>query len=383
MAKRVVIAVSQREYAAKLAEYLREEEPDWEIAAYTHDSALRMELQDNRKIDLLIGEPNLLQQQIDLNGRVATIIALVEERGLIEDVKHWQEVVRYQPLPAILSGLRVAMTPVTVSSSSGKGQIVTVFSASGGLGKTTVAINLIRQAGERGLRTFYLNMEALNATSLLFGRGEPDSLSRLLYAMQAHPDQWKTLLGQLCRHQPQLRTDYLDAPDHPGERLALTSEVLEALLERIRETERYDLIVIDPDSGAGEWHRRLLQMSDKVVWVTADDAQTLSKTGKLLHYWKETTGNAMNQVSFVLNKGNGGAMMNQWNLPSGAPAATLPYIPQWKAIEHPGKLLNAPAFSGAVEQLFHSLGFGELIPRARRRREDGHGAQRTHVRGAG
>ena len=98
--------------------------------------------------------------------------------------------------------------------------MVTLFSASGGVGKTTVALNLIRQAGQRGLRTFYLNLEALNATSLLFGIGEPDSLSQLLYSLQAHPEQWGELLEKLCRHQAQLRTDFLDAPEHPGERFA-------------------------------------------------------------------------------------------------------------------------------------------------------------------
>lgn len=76
-------------------------------------------------------------------------------------------------------------------------------------------------------------------------------------------------------------------------------------------------------------------------------------------------------------------MMNRWNLPFGAPIAILPYIPQWKAVEQPGRLLNAPAFSGAVEQLFHCMGFGELVPSSRRRREEMHGNQRTHVRGAG
>ncbi|MCD9024022.1 hypothetical protein [Cohnella silvisoli] len=258
------------------------------------------------------------------------------------------------------------------------------FSASGGTGKTTLALNLIRQAGERSLRTFYLNMEALNATSLLFGKGEPDSLSRLLYSLQVHPDRWGEQLEQLCRHQPQLRTDFLDAPDHPGERLALTAELLMTLLEKLRNTGRYDLIVVDPDSGAGEWHRGLIQASDKVLWLAIDDAQSLMKTNKLLHHWQTHIGEDIKKLTFIMNKGHGGGMVNRWELPGLAPTAILPYIPQWKAVDQPGRLLGAPAFSGAVEQLLDQLGIGVVsVPSTRRRREEGHGNQRTHVRGAG
>ncbi|WP_239614766.1 hypothetical protein [Cohnella mopanensis] len=377
--KRVVLAISQREYVAKLAEYLREEEPTWEVAAYTHDSALRRELLDNRSVDLLIGQPDFLRAMVGEISKVGTILALVEEKGAAKG--QWTEIMQYQPLPLILSNIRDDVGPSAVSAISGC-QIVTMYSPSGGTGKTTAGLNLVRQAGERGLRTFYLNLEALNATSLLFGKGEPDSLSRLLYAMQTYPEQWEPLLKQLCRHQPQLRADYLDAPDHPGERLALTSELLKMLLDKIRETGRYDLIVVDPDSGAGEWHCSLLQMSDKVIWLVLDDAQSLMKSEKLLRYWQEPFNGRMHKLSFVLSKGNTNGLLNHWPLPGSSPAFILPYIPQWKAIDQPGRLLASPAYSGAIDQLLNGLELEGGGSNDRRRREGAHGIQRTHVRGA-
>jgi hypothetical protein len=381
MAKRVILAVSQREYAAKLAEYVREEEPGWDVAAFTHDRALQRELQETRTVDLLIAQPEMLLHVTGLRERVGKVMILVEEKGQSDG--KWQEIIQYQPLPGLLSSIRGGIVGEAAASAKGC-QVLTLFSASGGTGKTTVALNLIRQVGEWGMRTFYLNMESLNATSLLFGKGEPDSLSRLLYSLQAHPEQWGEQLEQLCRHQPHLRTDFLDAPDHPGERLALTSELLAMLLEGIRKTGRYDLIVIDPDSGAGEWHRRLVEMSDRVVWLTVDDTQTLMKTDKLLRHWQGHIDEIMNKISFVLNKGHGGGMVNRWDLPGASPSAILPYIPQWKAVDQPGRLLGAPAFSGSVEQLLDHLGLGVSTPSSKRRKEgEGHGIQRTHIRGAG
>lgn len=381
MIRRVVLAVSQREYAVKLAEYLREEQPDWEIAAFTHESAIRRELQENRPLDLLIGQPGLLLAVAKWSERIGKIIVLVEEKS--QAGGKWQELLQYQPLPALLSSIRDGLAMETAVIRKGC-QVLTVLSASGGTGKTTVALNLIKQAGERGLRTFYLNLEALNSTSLLFGKGEPDSLSRLLYALQAHPEQWAGQLEQLSRHQPHLRTDFLDAPDHPGERLALSSELLERLLEGIRETGRYDLIMIDPDSGAGDWHRNLVELSDRVVWVTVDDTQYLMKTDKLLRYWQEQLNDISSKITFVLNKGQGGGMVNRWELPGVSPSAILPYIPQWKAVDQPSRLLGAPAFAGAVERLLDQLKLGTISPSSRRRKEgEGHGSQRgAHIRGA-
>lgn len=381
MTKRIVLAVTQREYAAKLADYLREEQPDWDISAFTHESALRRELQESRSIDLLVGQRDLLQSVEEWSAGISKIMVLVMEKSL--NVGKWQEIVQYQPLPVLLSGIRDGFEKEAIPIRKGC-QVLSVFSASGGTGKTTVALNLVRQAGERGLRTFYLNMEVLNSTSQLFGKGEPDSLSRLLYTLQIHPEEWVSQLDQLCKYQSHLRADYIDAPDHPGERLALTTELLTRLIEGIRETGRYDLVVIDPDSGAGDWHRGLVEISDKVAWITLDDSQVLMKTAKLLRYWEERLSGMISKILFVLNKGHGGGMVNRWELPGGTPAVMLPYIPQWKAVDQIHRLLGVPTFAGAIEIMLDQLKGEGIAPVSRRRKEGaGYGIQRTHVRGAG
>ncbi|MFC5531621.1 hypothetical protein [Cohnella yongneupensis] len=381
MGKRVVLASAQREYVAKLAEYVREQEPEWDVAAFTYASALRMELQEgNRSVDLLIGEADLLREAGAAIDRARKVLALADGTMAAEE---WASIDQYQPLPVLMTAIRTAIAGDRVASAN-ECRIITVFSASGGTGKTTLALNMLRQAGERGLRTFYFNLEALNATSLLFGHGEPDSLSRLLYGLQAHPEQWDELFAATCRHQPYLRTDYIDAPDHPGERLALPSELLAEVLGRVRASGRYDLIVVDPDAGAGEWHRSLLGGSDQVVWLTTDDVQCLTKTDKLLRYWNASAEGLSDKLVFVMNKSQGQRSLNRWSLPGDGPAMSLPYVPQWKTVEQPGRLLGAPAFCGAVDELLEALGIRSRTPSAKRRKEaDVRGPHRAFVRGAG
>jgi hypothetical protein len=183
-----------------------------------------------------------------------------------------------------------------------------------------------------------------------------------------------------------LRTDYIDAPDHPGERLAMSSELLSEVLGRIRSSGRYDLIVVDPDQGAGDWHRSLMLQSDQVIWLTIDDLQGLKKAEKLLRYWNEQPGSEAlaDKLVFLMNKAQGQRSLNRWGLPGDAPAMSLPYVPQWKTVEQPGRLLGAPAFCGAVDELLELLDIRERTPSARRRKEvEAHGPYRAHVRGAG
>lgn len=368
MGRRVVLAATEREYAAKLAEYVREQEPSWDVAAFTYASALRMELQEgNGSIDLLIGEPGILSEAGSACDRARRSLSLVEHAGTGGE-NGWKEIDKYQPLPMLLNAIRGAIVGESGKRAVGC-RIVTVFSASGGTGKTTLALNLLRQAGERGLKTFYFNLEALNATSILFGRGEPDSLSRLLYGLQAHPEQWDDLFVNLCRHQPYLRADYIDAPDHPRERLAMSIEMLAEVLARIRKSGRYDLIVVDPDQGAGDWHRSLLMESDQIVWLAIDDMQGLKKAEILLRYWNEQPGSEAlaDKLTFVMNKAQGQRSLNRWSLPGDAPAMNLPYVPQWKTVEQPGRLLGVPAFCGAVDELLELLDIRDRMPSARRR----------------
>ncbi|MBW5447086.1 hypothetical protein GE107_13535 [Cohnella sp. CFH 77786] len=346
MTRKIVLAIPNREYAARLSEYLRETEPGWETSVFTHETALRLRLQEPGGIDALIGRPALLRQAGAWLQASARTAALVEDAG--ETGGAWPELNLYQPLPGVAAGIRGLLADAAPASQGGC-RILTVFSATGGAGKTTAALNLVRQAGERGRRTLYLNLESLNVTSRLFGTGEPDSLSRLLYAFQTDPERFPEHLARNVRHHSYLRADIIDAPDHPGERAAMTPDSLESLLGSIRQSGRYDLVVADPDSGIGEWHAKLIGMSDKVLWLVADDWQNLGKTERLLGYWRERGAEPLGRVSFVLNKGHA-TMLNRWTLPA-PPEAVLPYVPQWKGMDDPGRVFAAAAFSGALDSL--------------------------------
>jgi hypothetical protein len=129
----------------------------------------------------------------------------------------------------------------------------------------------------------------------------------------------------------------------------MTPELLESFIGAIRSSGRYDLVVVDPDSGVSAWHRALLEQSDRIAWLVTDDWQCLEKTNRLIRYWEEKGPLWPGKISFLRNRSQG-ALQNRWKLPA-APAAVLPYVPQWKGMDEPGRLFGSAAFSGALEAL--------------------------------
>ncbi|HEY8528385.1 MAG TPA: hypothetical protein VIL22_01735 [Paenibacillaceae bacterium] len=364
---RVVLAAEHPVYAAKLAAYLRETEPGWEVAACTHALALRMVLREAGRVDVLVAPPAWLKELGEQAASAGVRLALVDHPGQGEGER---ELMQYQPLPRLHAAIREA-ADTEGRRDGGRGgnaglPLVTVFSASGGAGKTTLALNLVRQAGERGLRTFYLNLEAVGGAEPWLGQEHPDSLTRLLYVLQSRPEQWKEEWERLCRYRELLMADALDCPDRPDERLAMTPDALDRLLEAVA-AGGYDWIVADPDCGAGEWHFRLLERSRRVVWLVTEDIQGVHKAAKLFRYWAERDPSLSARTWFVSSKRVAGlrsraedapweAAGRVWPLPGKGPAAALPHISSWKMLDHPGRLLNEPAYQEAVGKLMDLLG---------------------------
>jgi hypothetical protein len=355
MARKIVFAIPNRDYAVRLAEYLREVEPGWEIAAFTHEAALRHRLQQFERADALVAPSDWLRRAGLLLAGVGKTAVWAEEPGTGSADGEWPEVAVYQPLPGVAAALRGMLADGMAAGGSGS-RVVTVFSASGGAGKTVTALHLARLSGVRGLRALYLNLEPLNATYRLTGSLEPDSLSRLLYALQSEPESFGEQHRSLVRHHSLLRADLVDAPDHPREREAMSPELLELLINRLKESGRYDFIVADPDSGTGPWQAKLLDVSDRIVWLVPDDWQGCAKAERLIGHWQVEWQAWSGRVRFLRCQGPG-MSANRWPLPA-PPAAVLPYVPEWRAMADPGRMFGAAAFSGALEALMDEWGWG-------------------------
>lgn len=151
------------------------------------------------------------------------------------------------------------------------GKVIAIFSPKGGVGKTTIAVNLALALAERGARKVCLvdldlgfgdvaiTMQLFPTHSIEQAVGSEDSLDLQM------------LDGLLTRHQDSLMV--LAAPAHPDVRERVTGELVSKILHTLREG--FDFVVVDTAPAFDEQTLTALDETDECVIVATLDVPTL------------------------------------------------------------------------------------------------------------
>lgn len=358
----------------RLADYVRESPlgEQWQVTAFTNAEACKEYVKQGYSIDLLAAQPELLNELKERLPNVPTV-ALVMKPG---ESKEENELQQFQPLPLLLQRLfefhaaaagKLAHTAAAVEEASGV-QVISVYSASGGVGKTALALHFVHAASSHRYRTFYLNLERWHTSDVWLGRmqaegssegegeGEGEGLSELLYGLKSQPDQALRWLMEHRKRHPLLKGDYLAACTNPEDRITLGAEDALSIVNVIAGSGHYDLIVIDLDDGLDELHTAIFERSDEVLWVLNDDASIRRKQMMALRYGEQKWGKRFERLShkfiFVKNHAASTAqpIANELGGLACAPVP-LPEVPEWRG-EATVTLLSSPLFRAAVDRLF-------------------------------
>lgn len=361
----IAVAVKEQEYVRRLAEYVRNSPfgEQWQLTAFTNPDAFTQFLKGGYPVDFIAAQPTMLDAAGDAIPSIP-IAALVTARG--QSLKH-HELMQFQPLPELLqsfSSLHAASGNRTSGSNDERtGRVISVYSASGGVGKSTISLQLVNTAANNGYRVFYLNLEKWDATDACLGpTNSPvvgEGLSQLLYGLKSQPDKVGNWLAQHRKRHPALKGDYILPFSNADDRLTLQASDAEAIIQTIVSSGLYDLIVIDLDDGLDEMHVALFEQSDQVIWVITDDPAVQRKCELAYRYgerrWSSRFQSMDRRYQFIVNRHD----ISDSGRPEPlrgfkAITATLPEIKERNSAA-PASVIASPLYKAAIEKLFQHL----------------------------
>ena len=337
-----------------------------QIIAFSNSDALVKHVEaEKMAIDLIVAEAPLLEELLRETGHAPSIPMLVlSDSGYQEGAT--PAIHKYQPLHEFLEYLLEHLQGNKSGGSNGQGDpfkvpVIAVYSAAGGSGKSTVALQLSKQLAVEGARVFYLNLELFSGEAIQQAGTNHDGLAQLLYEIQVASEAKGSLdipISKFISRHKWIDVDTFAPISNLREMMEMGESDLRLLLDYIAGSGEYDLIIVDSDSHPNERTKGLLQRADKLLWILTDDEEALSKTAVYLDFIErmETASFAslMKKTIFVLNRSLGNM---KFPLPRAemAPVCTLSNIPEWKQAGRAKLLTDTPLFHSDILKLIRTI----------------------------
>ena len=158
-------------------------------------------------------------------------------------------------------------------------QIVVVTSASGGVGKTTTAMGLAAALSKNYRRVLYINTDSLQTFQHLLRNRTPISGNDIYSELMHADDDIYRRIRHVIRKE---MFSYLPPFKAALISLGLGPDIFEKVAASARSSGDFDVVLIDADSSFDENKTKLLELADKVIFVTGQNAASVTATNILI-----------------------------------------------------------------------------------------------------
>lgn len=231
-----------------------------------------------------IGKIFVMQEQLD---ETETTAALNVNR-----------IAKYSSMKEIFNEIIGRSAPIFDAASGSKKQepqIILVYSASGGVGKTTVALGLASALTAAFKRTLYINADRLQTFQSRLANSAPitdnEAYARLISGSRnAFNDVRHTIRSEGFQYLPPFKAALMS--------LGLSYSVFCQIAVSAKQSSNYDFVIVDADTVFDEDKTHLIDVADKVIVVTTQYRAVVAAANRL---YENISGAANEKFIYVCN----------------------------------------------------------------------------------
>ncbi|HSS34975.1 MAG TPA: response regulator [Patescibacteria group bacterium] len=255
--------------------------------------------------------PALIGQLHAARAGVPVIVLTVPQKPIEPDPSQGIHAVLSMPFSGydLISRIHGVQALFQETQSAGNSKLVTVFAPKGGVGTTTIALNLAVAFGQAGKRTALIDgsLQFGDLRALLKVPGNAPSIVDLPTDRIAETD-----LSDVLWRDPS-GIDILLAPPRVEQHEMISVRDLDKILSLMRRV--YDVIVIDTMVGLDERTLALLDASDTIIEIVTFDSTTIHNTLVMADTFR-SLGYAPTKVRYLVNRADSAGGIDENDLAS-------------------------------------------------------------------
>lgn len=298
MKPRVIIADKDISYIIPLQSKIIEELRDSIILEIYTDELLFAKLFEKpQKIELLIISDDLYTSEI-MKHNIDHLFLMTEDASLKSSLSNATAVFKYSNIKSVYSQIIGKVSTLRPSEHLSKNnQLVCVTSASGGVGKTTVALGICEYLSTRvNKRVLYINANSIQYMHHCMIDQNIINDTQIYKKITSAKTISYSDIRHVIRH---LGFDYLPPLKASLIMLGCDKNVFLNIAKTSKESGEYDYVIVDTDHELDDFKVSLLNESDKVLIVTDQTRNAELAADKLV---SDINGISADKYIFVCNK---------------------------------------------------------------------------------
>lgn len=179
-----------------------------------------------------------------------------------------------------ITGASTLNTRVNYADNTDKSQIIMTFSATGGVGRTTVAMSIAACLTRQFRKVLYIGAEYLQTFQYMLENQMPimtiDTYAKLSgQGKNAYPVLRESVRKEMFCYIPPFKAPLIS--------VGLDYSIYEALADSAKKTGEYDFIIVDAEPSFQETNVNLLDHADRVLYILNQTVQSVEATNRLIN----------------------------------------------------------------------------------------------------